>query len=876
MKESNNFYKLKKISTAILTLLIIVSFFPQIIASTQNDTNTIKTNNLLNNQLEKNIKLGSYNTFNKLLNRFLIIERILSLPIFNKIINSKLNNINTDNNPGSFSSDRCELCLTKEADSPNACVGDTITYTYNLTNCVGGLALYCVSITDDKLGIILEDTTLEAYETITVTKTYTVQESDLPGPIINTATAIGYEPTCTHIEATTTATETVQLTCEPCINLSKEADVDSACVDDVITYTFTVENCGDLTLYDVDVMDDKLGPITLGDTTLDPDETTTGTATYTVTENDCPDPIINTAIATGTPPYGENVTDTDSETVTLLCCECEETVWIDDNFTPDTPDWLITHFNIKQLALDHLESGGTAIVYEGIYHENILIDDIPCCDNTGITQKGEYGCFPIDESAIIDGSETIKVNNVTIKYLEYTPNLDGSIIIFPDICGTILRCNKFNKDCYNEAIGVLSRSNCGVNARLNWWGAPDGPQGGYMDDGLIANGEGVKVIGLVDVEPWIGIHAEINQPPDPTTIKLGGPIHFDATGSWAYTYGECCQNPKELPLQYLWDFGDGRLSPNKSPIHIYTEPGTYEVTLTVDAPGIPGLYPNIMFDWAYVTIHVTTENTTLTCNADGGNLGGYETIINEPLQLIGDAYGGNGEYTWHWNFGDKTSDSNQQNPIHTYTKPGTYTAKLTVTSAGKTATDTTQVTVYDIDELFININDANAIVGIETLFTATIKGGIPPYTINWDFGDQKTSQENNPTHIYNSPGVYTITVTVTDNRQKTATDTATITVEEQKIIQPAEIKQVQGGLGIKATINAGDNECYWEIIITGKYILSGGHKTGTINPNEQQIIKLGYSTRAYGKVYITVKAEDTTKEYKAFSLGPFFLNLKQL
>ncbi len=323
MHKIKDIYKMKIIIIATLTILIIGSLFTPIITSTQNDTNTIKTNNSLNNQPEKNIKLGLYNSFNKLLTRFSILERILSLPIFNKIINSKSNNINLDNNPDSFSQDRCELCLTKEADLPNACVGDTITYTYNLTNCVGGLPLFCVSITDNKLGIIIENITLAAYETITVTKTYTVTENDLPGPIVNTATAIGYEPTCTNIEATTTATETVPLICEPCINLTKEADVDDACVGDEITYTYTVTNCGDLTLTNVNVVDNKLGSITLGDTTLDPDEITTGTKTYIVTENDLPGPIVNSATATGTPPAGyNNVFGYDSESVPLVCEPC--------------------------------------------------------------------------------------------------------------------------------------------------------------------------------------------------------------------------------------------------------------------------------------------------------------------------------------------------------------------------------------------------------------------------------------------------------------------------------------------------------------------------------------------------------------------------
>jgi hypothetical protein len=274
------------------------------------------------------------------------------------------------------------------------------------------------------------------------------------------------------------------------------------------------------------------------------------------------------ASVVGTPLFGPDVTDYDFAYY-IGSCPCQDIVWIDDDFDPTTPDWLITNFSIKQLALDSLQTNGTAYVYDGLYIEDIIIDDVPC-NNTGITQKGEYGCFPINESAIIQGSETIKVNNVTIKYLEYTPNINGSIIIYPDVNGTIIRCNKFNKNCINDSIGIKSFSTHPINAELNWWGIPDGPSGGKMDDGATADGNGVKVIGdNVDVEPWIGIHAEINNPDNHTTVIIGEPILFDATGSWAYTYSECCQSPVELHMQYLWDFDDGRYSSNKVANHIY-------------------------------------------------------------------------------------------------------------------------------------------------------------------------------------------------------------------------------------------------------------------------------------------------------------------
>jgi PKD repeat protein len=552
-------------------------------------------------------------------------------------------------------------------------------------------------------------------------------------------------------------------------------------------------------------------------------------------------------------------------------CDCEDVIWIDDDFNINTPGWGADHFNNIQDGLNHLGPDGTAYIGDGDYYGDIIVDDEPC-DNTGILIEGNGGCFPY--TATIHGSIIIKVDDVTIKGLEFAPNIQGSVIVESYVNIATLHCNKFRQDCVTDAIGVYAKQGSNVNAELNWWGRPNGPSGGIMDDGKIAEGFGVKIIGDVFVEPWFGIHAEIAEPTGTLEVELGTPVTFDATGSFAYSPGECC-DLTEIPMQYLWDFGDGSQSANKIATHIYEQPGTYIVTLMVDSFGIPGLYANFMYDWAYVTIHVTTEDTSLTANADGGSLGGYETIVNEPIQLNGDAYGGNGEYTWHWHFGDQTADSNLQNPIHTYTKPGLYTAKLTVISDGETATDTTQVRVYDIDELFVTINDANTIAGIETLFKASIKGGTLPYTVNWDFGDQTTSHENSPTHIYNSPGEYTITVTVIDNKQKTAQDTSTITVEEN-IIKEAEIKEVKGGLGIKATINAGGNDCNWIIKINGNFILlSGGEASGTIELNTEETVKL-LLAYAIGKVDITVTANEIQKQYTAFALGPLFLKLQEV
>ncbi len=103
---------------------------------------------------------------------------------------------------------------------------------------------------------------------------------------------------------------------------------DQANVGDVINYTFTVTNTGNVTLTNVTVTDPMFtGPdapmfvsSSLGspEGTLLPGESATYTASYAITQDDIDAGAVdNTATATGTPPVGDDVTDTDDETVNL-------------------------------------------------------------------------------------------------------------------------------------------------------------------------------------------------------------------------------------------------------------------------------------------------------------------------------------------------------------------------------------------------------------------------------------------------------------------------------------------------------------------------------------------------------------------------------
>ncbi len=207
--------------------------------------------------------------------------------------------------------------IVKEASAATATVSDTITYTYSVTN-TGNVTLTDVSAADDVLGAVaLGAATLGPGESTSGTLSYTVQESDLPGPLVNSATVTGTPPTGAAV-SDRSSTATVSLASNAAIDLLLETSATEAHVGDAITYTYTVTNTGDVTLTDIEVNDDLLGSISLEASTLAPGERTTGKAVYVVQASDPPWPIVDAATVVGISPTGESVTDDSAPVIVNL------------------------------------------------------------------------------------------------------------------------------------------------------------------------------------------------------------------------------------------------------------------------------------------------------------------------------------------------------------------------------------------------------------------------------------------------------------------------------------------------------------------------------------------------------------------------------
>ncbi|HEX75832.1 MAG TPA: DUF11 domain-containing protein [Dehalococcoidia bacterium] len=209
------------------------------------------------------------------------------------------------------------LSITKTADKTSASLGDSISYTFTITN-TGNVTVDNVTLEDHKLWSTPRSIgSLGPGENITVADNYTVVETDLPGPLENTAVVTGKDLQGNAI--TDNASASVDLSYSPSIQLTKTPGTSSANIGDTITYTYIIENTGDVTVDNLTLEDDMLGmvigldlPISLGS-----GENITVTDNYTVVETDLPGPLENTAIVTGKDLQGNAITDNASASVAL-------------------------------------------------------------------------------------------------------------------------------------------------------------------------------------------------------------------------------------------------------------------------------------------------------------------------------------------------------------------------------------------------------------------------------------------------------------------------------------------------------------------------------------------------------------------------------
>ncbi len=218
------------------------------------------------------------------------------------------------------------------------------------------------------------------------------------------------------------------------------------------------------------------------------------------------------------------------------------------------------------------------------------------------------------------------------------------------------------------------------------------------------------------------------------------PLMMNRMYSLAARYGQS-------ELYYGWDFGDG--SPSVSmdtAYHTYSAPGNYTVLHTDTLFG----YTTTCIDTTTFVIIVDSVEAIMSWIPNGLDVEFYDSsTTNSPGGITG----------WLWDFGDGNT-STAQFPTHTYIISGTYTVCLIAFNNCAADTICANLTVNCNAPVAGFLDSAS---NLTVFFTnlSTSDDVFPNYL--WDFGDGNTSTQINPVHTFNSPGIYTVCLTISDS-----------------------------------------------------------------------------------------------------------------
>ena len=202
-----------------------------------------------------------------------------------------------------------------------------------------------------------------------------------------------------------------------------------------------------------------------------------------------------------------------------------------------------------------------------------------------------------------------------------------------------------------------------------------------------------------------------------------------------------------MPPAFNGDFGDGSTSSERNPSHEYSENGTYTVCLTVednqgcekeycDKVTIGGERCIAAFEWENQGLIVNLQNTSQTSDS------------NVNLR---------------WKISDGAQYVNQDQPTHTFSELGVYEICLVISGSNC------------VDSICQTLDLSNPCILLQTDFSFSPSQG-NPLAIDfteliqgsvtnrlWGFGDGTTSTATNPSHTYQSSGVYTVCLLTQDN-----------------------------------------------------------------------------------------------------------------
>lgn len=196
---------------------------------------------------------------------------------------------------------------------------------------------------------------------------------------------------------------------------------------------------------------------------------------------------------------------------------------------------------------------------------------------------------------------------------------------------------------------------------------------------------------------------------------------------------------------YYWDFGDGSTFVGKNPpAHTYTSQGTYNVRLIMTDTGACNSPDTIIKP---VTIQSVFVKTKLNPPPP--------TCQNDTVVFVHATENATG---YQWDFGDGHYGTDP-NGKHVYDSVGTFTVKLKVTNPNScNKEDSASVTVTVAESPTANFI-FKPIQPERNKPTEFLNRSVGASSYHWDFGDGRSSTEENPVHQFFYTGTFNVCLT---------------------------------------------------------------------------------------------------------------------
>ncbi len=333
------------------------------------------------------------------------------------------------------------------------------------------------------------------------------------------------------------------------------------------------------------------------------------------------------------------------------------------------------------------------------------------------------------------------------------------------------RCSR---SCSLAALALVLGSACESTTRGGGGGGGSTLDAGFEDDaGLPVDGGGGPVdTGVTggDAPPRAVASVDLMSGTAPLVAQFTGSASTDPDGDL---------------VNFLWDFGDGSARAIDADVaHTFVEPGSYTVTFTVfdlggrsdsttlsvevraPPPPPPMRRPPV----AAITANPTSGVAPVTVVLDGSGSTDPDNDIESYI----------------WIFGDGSSTATGPMVTHTFQSPGRFNTQLIVTDrTGQTGVATVLIEATR-DPALAEPPVARA-TGTPTSGNAPLvvrfsgAGSSDPdndiVRYSWSFGDGSAAVEGvTPQHIYQTPGSFVATLTVTDATMRSSTAMVPITV----------------------------------------------------------------------------------------------------